>query len=93
MQKLRNYPTVEIAPPYKQFFIEVGMAVPKSTQTRAASESTDIIPTSFRWHVATYTVASSPGPLKIEREKRGPGTHCLRMRQSVPKILVHRILP
>ena len=32
-------------------------------------------------------LASSPGP------KRGPGTHCLRMRQSVPKILVHRIFP
>ena len=24
-------------------------------------------------------LASSPGPLKIEMEKRGPGTHCLRM--------------
>ena len=34
-----------------------------------------------------YSLASSPGP------KRGPGTHCLRMRQSVPKILVHRIFP
>ena len=32
-------------------------------------------------------LASSPGP------KRGPGTHCLRMRQSVLKILVHRIFP
>ena len=30
-------------------------------------------------------LASSPGP------KRGPGTHCLRMRQSVPRFLVHRI--
>ena len=25
-------------------------------------------------------------------EKRGPGTHCLRMCQSVPKILVHHII-
>ena len=32
-------------------------------------------------------LASSPGL------KRGPGTHCLHIRQSVPKILVHRILP
>ena len=30
-------------------------------------------------------LASSPGP------KRGPGTHCLRMSQSVPRFLVHRI--
>ena len=32
-------------------------------------------------------LASSPGP------KRGPGTHYLRMRQSVPEIPVHRIFP
>ena len=30
-------------------------------------------------------IASSPGP------KRGPGTHRLRMPQSVPRFLVHRI--
>ena len=30
-------------------------------------------------------IASFPGP------KRGPGTHHLRMRQSVPRFLVHRI--
>ena len=35
---------------------------------------------------ACMELASSPGP------KRGPGTHCLCMRQSVPRISVHCIL-
>ena len=34
-------------------------------------------------------LASSPGHLG-EGEKKRPGIHCLRMRQNVPKILVHR---
>ena len=39
------------------------------------------------------TLASSPGRLGVERRgKKRPGIHCLRMRQNVPKILVHRKL-
>ena len=39
--------------------------------------------------VVSAYLASSPGRLE-RKEKKQPGTYCLRMHQNVPKILVHR---
>ena len=49
-------------------------------------------------HTGTITIVRDcvslvPRPLGVERRgKKRPGIHCLRMRQNVPKILVHRKL-
>ena len=55
-----------------------GMLVPSQRQLR------DILLPTNAWS----TLASFPGPTK---ERRGPGTHCLRMRRVPQKNVGHRI--